>query len=196
MKARIYKQIIGSVYNHDLSESPIAWKTRLKIFKRTNLTWDPQTGIGYSYHWYEIAKVIKGQLVLNTYRYSVSTAKHVRLLRNLFDFLELSYVEIDAPSGLQNLNNAAIQCASQWAKLIVKNKYAHKPLVKAEINARKMYNLTLKLGAVHNQNMSDIVDNHESFRREDLNHKKVKNVTRSQKPIQAVKLQLINGGAI
>lgn len=80
--------------------------SRLKQYKASNLTFDPATGEGESYDWYVISRNFDGVLVLNTYAYSNTTARHVSKLRALFHSLGLVYSEIEAPLGLQNLEAA------------------------------------------------------------------------------------------
>lgn len=80
--------------------------SRLNMYKASNLTFDPATGEGRSYEWYSIARNFDGVLVLNTYAYSNTTARHVSKLRGLFHSLGLVYSEIEAPLGLQNLEAA------------------------------------------------------------------------------------------
>lgn len=81
---------------------------RLNVYKtgNANLTWCPEKQVGHSYRWYEIAKRIKGKLVLNVYKYSVTTSGHVGELHWLFKEQGLEFVEVQAPRGLQNINEA------------------------------------------------------------------------------------------
>lgn len=81
-------------------KTPIPWKPRLGEFRRANLTFNPMTGEGFSYNWYQITRVVKGVMVLNSYPYSVTTAKHVGLLRRLLGSLGIPYRECYAPKGL------------------------------------------------------------------------------------------------
>lgn len=79
---------------------------RLNLYKAANLTFNPDTGNGTSYNWYLITKFFGNTLVLNSYRYSVTTAKHVCKLRSLFIELGLKFIEIEAPRGLQDLESS------------------------------------------------------------------------------------------
>lgn len=98
----------------------------LKFFKtrrtfenyKNSCGFDPATGEGHSYGWYSLSKVIKGKLVLNTYNYSSMTVKHISKFCTLFNQLGLTYIKVNAPQGLQNLD---------VAKNLVINKYARKP---------------------------------------------------------------------
>ena len=80
--------------------------SRLQVYKASNLTFNPATGEGRSYDWYSIARRFDGVQVLNTYRYSVTTGKHIRKLENLFSDLRLECLFIEAPRGLQDLDAA------------------------------------------------------------------------------------------
>lgn len=82
-------------------------KTSVKLNKQgvyvnstKSLDFNPETGVGHSYQWYCIAKKINSQQILNTYRYSKTTAAHVRCLRDLFNSLGINYIEQQAEKGL------------------------------------------------------------------------------------------------
>ena len=81
--------------------------SRLKLYKAPNLVFNPATKKAYSYKWYELVSVINGKLVLNTYRYSNTTARHYREVSCLLDKLGINIdMRIEAPKGLQNLESA------------------------------------------------------------------------------------------
>lgn len=76
------------------------------ISKASNMYFDHTSNIGYSYGWYQLAKLIKGKMILNIYNYSNTTATHKS---KMWDFLEkrgytLEFLE--APGGLQDLHGA------------------------------------------------------------------------------------------
>ena len=105
----------------------LQWYPRLNLFKRSRLIFNPGTMVATSYDWYEIAKVINGKLVVNDYRYSVTTAKQVNQLKILFYQLDLSYVTLEAPEGLQDLSRAKRREIQEWARREVANKYSRSP---------------------------------------------------------------------
>lgn len=80
----------------------LKWYPKLGIYKNStgSLTYNPKTGMGYSYKWYEIAAKVKGYQYLNNYRYSVTTGAHVRAIRKLFAELNLRHIEETAPNGV------------------------------------------------------------------------------------------------
>lgn len=79
---------------------------RLNLYKYHSLVYNPDTRIATSYDWYQIFKVINGIRCLNTYSYSVTTAKHVSILRQFFNHCRDDIFFFDAPRGLQNLDSA------------------------------------------------------------------------------------------
>jgi hypothetical protein len=56
---------------------------RSKIYKASNVIFNPNTIEAFSYRWWKFVKVIDGLVVFNKYRYSVSTAKHQAKVRQL-----------------------------------------------------------------------------------------------------------------
>lgn len=79
------------------------WINSRKTFEKSNLTYCPETGRGYSYGWYRIVDRIGGKVVLNTYNYSRTTAGHIGDIRRLLRELNVNIgVEIEAPYGLSN----------------------------------------------------------------------------------------------
>jgi len=80
---------------------------RLKLYKYNDrLVYNPDTQIATSYKWYEIYKVINGIRCLNTHGYSVTTSKHVSILRQFFNHCRDEIFYFEAPDGLQNLSRA------------------------------------------------------------------------------------------
>ena len=161
----------------------IPYFPRLNLFKRANLTFDPVTGLGHSYQWYEICKVINGKMVLNTYRYSVTTSKHVSLLRYLFDQLGIDYVSIEAPRGLQNLDIARSHMIDEIATLKVQLQYARKPnawagTITSNFN-RSMD--TIGMPRITKNEMNDAVKQAESDRRKKLDRIKARKQARNEK---------------
>lgn len=86
----------------------------LKLNKRTGLytnstntnVFNPLSGVGISYGWYQYAKwdgVVLKIAVVNTKNkaYSATTSKHIGQLRELLNYPKVEYVY--APNGLNNL---------------------------------------------------------------------------------------------
>ena len=79
------------------------WIKSRKQFEKSNLTYHPESGRGYSYNWYRIVDKIGGKVVLNTYVYSRTTAGHISDIRRLMRELGVKIdIEIEAPRGLKN----------------------------------------------------------------------------------------------
>jgi len=79
----------------------------LKCYKAPNFVFSPETMHATSYRWYDLFKKINGQTVLNSYAYSNTTIKHIHKMRKLAKELNIKIdLEIQAPSGLQNLDSA------------------------------------------------------------------------------------------
>lgn len=106
----------------------VKWAFRLKIFKDYNgkLTFDPINGVGHSYKWYEIVRKFDNLWVLNTYNYSRQTREHHHALSNLLKQLEIKFVCIEAPKGLQDLDRAMDHIIYKIAEMRVKIKYGRK----------------------------------------------------------------------
>jgi len=89
----------------------------LKLMKRTGIyknstgkcVFNPYTMSATSYDWWSMLQVIKGKVVFNKYRYSVTTAKHQRELLMTLNSLGIKVdASIEAPRGLQNLEDAEL----------------------------------------------------------------------------------------
>jgi hypothetical protein len=80
---------------------------RLKLYKASNVTFNPETMVAYSYGWWEFVKVIDGKVVFNNYYYSTSTCKHQSKVMGLLSELGIKIdMTIECPGGLQNLQSA------------------------------------------------------------------------------------------
>lgn len=108
--------------------SGIAYKTKSNYFSSSSgrCGYNPETGDGHSYDWYDLTKVINGQLVLNSHRYSMQTCKHIHSMRALFADLGLKYIEVEAPKGLQNMEYAFDHALMELARAKVRKEFATK----------------------------------------------------------------------
>lgn len=79
------------------------YKTQGK-YKASNLDFNPVTGLGHSYEWYQLTRKFGNVLVLNNYSYSSTTQRHVYKVRNLMNQLGFRFETIEAPKGLQRLD--------------------------------------------------------------------------------------------
>jgi hypothetical protein len=86
--------------------SGLSFFPRLNLWKASNVALDAKTLTSWSYGWWEMSKKIGPYLVFNSYGYSNSTRKHQCKVRGwLYDQNE-SFVTIESPGGLQDLNSA------------------------------------------------------------------------------------------
>jgi hypothetical protein len=79
---------------------------KCNVYKAANVMLDADRMHGTSYSWYWLVHNFNGVVVLNTYRYSVTTAKHVSKVRSLLRELGVNYLTLESPEGLQNLGSA------------------------------------------------------------------------------------------
>lgn len=83
------------------------YMSQAKIYKSSNVIYNPETEEATSYDWWIFVKRIKGKLVFNNYHYSNSTVKHQHKVRDLLRSLGIKIdLEIKAPGGLQDLASA------------------------------------------------------------------------------------------
>lgn len=150
----------------------LRWKPRKGVWERPNLIFNPATGLGTSYAWYNIAQIIDGCLYLNNYRYSVTTAKHVRELRGLFNILGLHFRELAAPAGLQNLDRALDYAWTEWARINVRLANARKPDWSGKSHWEKQIALLEKLGARASYERAKYIETVEHFYQRDLARKR------------------------
>lgn len=105
----------------------LAYRSKTGRFVASNVEIDLMNGIGTSYEWWNIYQVIKGKHVVNGYGYSNSTSKHRYKVMSVLDKLGISYIMIDAPRGLQDLDRAAHHAGYMYGQAIVNKKHARKP---------------------------------------------------------------------
>ena len=68
--------------------------------KTQNLIYYPLTKESFSYKWYRLSHRIEGLVLLNTYPYSKTTAKHIHKIRRQFQSTGTDYVAVHAPQGI------------------------------------------------------------------------------------------------
>lgn len=77
---------------------------RTKIYKASNVTFNPETIQAFSYNWWCFVREIQGKIVFNNYSYSPSTTRHqykvCQLLRELNIHIDL---EVDMKESLNEL---------------------------------------------------------------------------------------------
>ena len=162
----------------------------------SNLVLCADTLEGRSYAWYSISRVIKGQLILNTYHYSSMTGKHISKLRQLFAQLNIEYKSLDAPQGLQDLERAMAYSQENFGRDYVAAKYSRDGKKETWTVNTKFYsghNAKIKLlqsfGIKTGKNWKQAsIDNAEKERREKLDRQKEKRL------IDSVAIELVSSG--
>jgi hypothetical protein len=78
---------------------------RLKEYKASNVTFDPEMRRAYSYGWWEFVREINGTVVFNNYSYSPSTCRHQWKVRSLMSELGIEIgLFVNTRAGLQACN--------------------------------------------------------------------------------------------
>jgi len=107
---------------------------RSEVYKAANVTFNPKTLDAYSYNWWRFVGVVEGKTIFNTYRYSVTTAKHQHKVRELM--IELG-IRIDIfmplPRGIrhdQTLEEMIVEAEETLCDEIIK--FEEKKISRAE----------------------------------------------------------------
>ena len=74
--------------------------SRLKLYKQGALVYNPSSEVATSYDWWVLLRRVNGVLVLNTFRYSMSTGRHIRNLKKLLDSKGIKYLEINSEENI------------------------------------------------------------------------------------------------
>ena len=118
--------------------STLKYFPRLNLYKASNVTFDPATCRGYSYKWYRLVDKIGNTVVLNTYGYSYTTIRHIYKVRRVLEDLRIQYVEIEAPRGLQDLEQAMRHYTFKNQELLER---VNNPRTKKEKNVQRYHEL-------------------------------------------------------
>ena len=70
-----------------------ALKTKPNFFKAANVSFDAESIEARSYQWWIFVKKIKGRVIFNEYRYSVTTSKHQSKVKSLLNDLGIKIDE-------------------------------------------------------------------------------------------------------
>lgn len=158
-QAELTKQ--GSTKKVDMRNvfSPMRYVIRDNEFKNGTDTCalNMDTMEGHSYSWYSLVKRIKGTVYLNDYRYSSSTSKHIGEVRHILRFYGIKYKCLEAPHGLQNLEDAVTHMVDEIGKATVLERYSRKQwsyrgYIK---DCKKQLETLAKLGFKHTQKAID-----------------------------------------
>lgn len=76
---------------------------RSGIYKAKNVTFNPKTLDAHSYDWWRFVALVEGKVIFNSYRYSVSTARHQRKVGSLLASLDIKIdIDMPLPRGIRN----------------------------------------------------------------------------------------------
>lgn len=141
---------------------------------------------GHSYDWWVMLKRINGKLVLNSFNYSSCTQKHISKARSVLNKLKVSFIEVPAPQGLQDLERATTHIIDNYSKAIVAEKYARiKSNYQSKSVAKELSNLA-KLGIkVKSVDLTRSVNKAEVERRSDLDHAKARRLRDKARRLEA-----------
>jgi hypothetical protein len=181
---------------------PLRFLKRRKVFVnyKESCDFDPLTGLGHSYRWYELTRVIKGKLVLNTYGYSNQTRKHVNQVDKLFQTLGLRFIEIEAPQGLQNAEAAVAHAKQSYADAIIREKYARIKSKRSLRPAQDLRDRTCELfGVSLHKGMAECLEKAEQARKDRLERQRARRFQlmqlRSHSDTPPPGIRLLQGGA-
>lgn len=127
--------------------SGLIYRKTLNKFTNSNGSCEffPERMYAHSYRWYDLVKVIKGKVVLNTYNYSQSTNRHIGSVSMILKDLGIKYITVDAPRGLQNLDAALRHALECEATSTVKIKYSREGKIKSSWEKRQAKELSQDL---------------------------------------------------
>jgi hypothetical protein len=104
--------------------SPSKSRSGYEKYSKGTGGFDPETGRAHSFEWYDLGRVFAGQYVVNSYCYSQQTRRHYYSLCDTLKILGVKYIEVEAPSGLQDLDAAMKNATEKYADMMIKKKYA------------------------------------------------------------------------
>jgi len=91
------------------------------LYTASNLSFNPETCEGRSYHWYLLTRKVGERILFNDFNYSATTIKHKYKIRRLLNTLGIyKTYDIEAPRGLQNLGDAIDHYYSRIGELKAK----------------------------------------------------------------------------
>lgn len=153
----------------------LRYSKRNNYFSATNVGFSPETMEGHSYDWYSLVRKFDNTVVLNAFRYSPTTSKHISKVRNVLRTLGVKYSELEAPKGLQNLESAKAHHLIELGKAIVEHRFARIKNDSGIKHHRKCLALLEKLGEKHAENdLADSIVAAEQDRNDRLSEQKKK----------------------
>lgn len=165
----------------------LRYQTRLNYFTDSSgkCGLNPELMSGHSYNWYGLVQKINERIVLNDYNYSPSTIKHVCKMRDVLRKLDVKYVELEAPRGLQNLDCAVEQEVYKYGKAIVENKYAR---IKLNVDVSRIKLLNSLGYKITKEMLEHSITKAEGYRRFKLDEKRIKRLALAAQAKPTLKL--------
>lgn len=106
------------------------------LYKAANVLFDADKIEAYSYSWWSFVKIIEGKVVFNSYRYSVTTAKHQSKVRRLMNELGVKIdVEVQTKESLADQSIKALKLNT--AKVLIEREERLKQQRKDSYQRRK-----------------------------------------------------------
>jgi hypothetical protein len=97
---------------------------KLNIWKASNVTFNPKSIDAHSYKHWRFVALVDGLVVFNNYRYSVTTAKHQRVVENLLAHLGIKIdMKIQIPTGIrtQTIEELILEAEETECEEILRN---------------------------------------------------------------------------
>lgn len=114
-------------------------KKRSGFYQSANVVFDPKTIHATSYNWWSFVAVIKGKTIFNSYRYSVTTAKHQSKVRQLMQELGIKIdLEIQTSKSLSVFRTLKeVKAANDLTVKVLKERQDSKRLARLERSKAK-----------------------------------------------------------
>lgn len=138
---------------------------RLKLYKASNVTFNPEKIQAYSYGWWKFVDVINGKVVFNDYYYSSSTGRHQSKVKHLMSKLGIGIGHyIECPAGLQSDRSLSSSIELYQTRINKLKDMIANPRSRAITNAKRMEQVNYfqskidEVKALLPQTISDKVD--------------------------------------
>lgn len=118
------------------SNTVVKYMKRANIYKNStgSFTFNPETFEARSYNWWVFVAKVEGKVIFNNYRYSVSTSRHQRLMKNLLNELGIAIdIQVELPRGIET---SSLETLFETAEETLCDKFLSDELKKQERNAK------------------------------------------------------------
>lgn len=118
----------------------------------------PDTISAYSYDWWQMLVIIKGEVFFNSYRYSVTTAKHQSALRAFLSAMKISYSELPMAKGFQDGNCELETACRELGELRIKLSHSRKKDQHTKRRADKLEKAIFKFASLNDIKVKEVKD--------------------------------------